>query len=281
LFLHEGGFVPIKPLLEPRPAAPKPRKVVDPAVASLIRDILTRHPDRVLTFGRNSNNRLQFDGAMKTGTSNQFNNIWAVGFTTDLLGGVWMGNFGGQTVVGTADSGYPAGAMRKMLEAFSAHRPFPELTGFHQITICSLSGMAATDNCPYKVMEWYRPGTEPRPCDWHMRGPSGIDVRYPQEYQAWLSRYRYRPSDGYQTADLAIVRPLDGSVFFMDPGIPLGKQQLVIEGTGKGIAELAIDGITVLRGSFPFKTWYQLKPGNHRIVLSNGSAEMESEYEVR
>ncbi len=242
VFLHEGSFVPVKPLAGHNAATAKSRKVVDPEVASLVRDILTKHPDRVLTFGRNGNNRLQFDGAMKTGTSNQFNNIWAIGFTTDLLGGVWLGNFGGETVVGTADSGYPAGVMRKMLEAFSEHRPFPALTGFHQVAVCSLSGMAATDACPHQVMEWFRPRTEPPPCDWHVKTPSGIEVRYPQEYQAWLSRYRYRPSDGYMASDLAILRPLDGSVFFMDPGLPRDKQQLVIEATGTGTADLSIDG---------------------------------------
>jgi membrane carboxypeptidase/penicillin-binding protein PbpC len=246
-----------------------------------VRDILTRHPDRVLTFGRNGNSRLQFDGAMKTGTSNQFNNIWAVGFTTDLLGGVWLGNFGGQTVVGTADSGYPAGVMRKMLEVFSAHRPFPPLTGYRQIAVCSLSGMVATDACAHQVLEWFRPGTEGEPCDWHVKTPAGIEIRYPQEYRAWLGRYRYRPSDGYKEAELAIVRPLDGSLFYMDPGLPLEKHQLVIEATGTGRADLSIDGVPVFAGSFPFKTWYQLGPGTHRILLSNGRETVENTYEVR
>jgi len=281
VFLHGGNLVPIKPLAASDAAAVEPRKVVDPAVANLVRDILTRHPDRVLTFGRNGNNRLRFDGAMKTGTSNQFNNIWALGFTTDLLGGVWLGNFGGQTVVGTADSGYPAGVMRKMLEAFSEHRPFPVLDGFRQAAVCSLSGMAASAACPHQVMEWFRPGTEPRPCDWHVRSGGGIEIRYPQEYQAWLGRYRYRPSAGYKASELAILRPLDGSVFFMDPGLPLNKQELAIEAMGTGTADLSIDGVPVYRGSFPFKTRHQLGVGDHRILLSNGRESIESEYEVR
>ena len=306
LFLHDGNLVQVKPLLAPDAAAPDAaapdaaasdaaapagapaqapaaatRKVIDPQAAALVRDILTRHPDRVLTFGRDGNNRLQFDGAMKTGTSNQFNNIWAVGFTTDLLGGVWLGNFGGQTVVGTADSGYPAGVMRKMLEVFSSHRPFPDLAGFRQVAVCALSGMTATDACAHQVMEWLRPGTESGPCDWHVKSGTGIRIRYPQEYQAWLGRYRYRPSDGYKDGDLAILRPLDGAVFYMDPGLPLEKQQLAIEATGTGTAELSIDGISVFKGAFPFKTWFQLRAGNHRMLLSNGTETIANEFEVR
>jgi hypothetical protein len=131
------------------------------------------------------------------------------------------------------------------------------------------------------VLEWFRPGTEGEPCDWHVKTPAGIEIRYPQEYRAWLGRYRYRPSDGYKEAELAIVRPLDGSLFYMDPGLPLEKQQLVIEATGTGRADLSIDGVPVFAGSFPFKTWYQLGPGTHRILLSNGRETVENTYEVR
>jgi len=191
LFLHEGRFEPIRPLPGPLPEtgpnAPPPvgraRQVATKASADLIRDILTRHPDRVLAFGRDGTSRLHFDAAMKTGTSNQFNNIWAVGFTPDLLGGVWLGNFGGQTVVGTADSGYPASVMRQMLELFSAHETFPPMAGFIQVPICSLSGMRATSACPHALLEWFIPGTEPAPCDWHVAGGKGIEVHYPQEYR--------------------------------------------------------------------------------------------------
>jgi len=286
IFLHEGALVPIAPLAGTPPGTGAPPKaagprVIEPGAAALVRDILTRHPDRVLTFGRNGNNRLKFDGAMKTGTSNQFNNIWAVGFTSDLLGGVWLGNFEGQTVVGTADSGYPASVMRTMLEAFSSHGAFPPLEGFHQAAVCSLSGLAATDACPHRLMEWFKPGTEPRPCDWHRRSGGGVEVDYPQEYRAWLGRYRYRSADAYQDSELAILRPLDGSVFFMDPGLPLEKQQLVIEATGRGRGELLVDGNLVYRGSFPLKTWYQLGAGRHRILLSNGGESVEGVYEVR
>jgi len=308
LFLHEGKLAPIQAVAAGGPApGPAPdaanvrrssslgaggtdgaarpavsRRVIEPESANLIRDILTRHPDRVLAFGRESGSRLTFDGAMKTGTSNQFNNIWAVGFTTDLLGGVWMGNFGGQTVVGTADSGYPARVMRSTLESFSGHEPFPPLEGFVRREVCALSGMAAGELCPHAIEEWFRPGIEPPTCDWHLRGPDGkVEVRYPQEYRAWLDRYRYRPSRGYRGSELAILRPLDGAVFYLDPGLPLEKQELAIEATGTGLAELEIDGEPYDSGPFPLRAWYRLKPGRHLISLSDGERLIESAFEVR
>ncbi len=287
IFLHQGEFIPIRTLLEQNAATQldeerdKPKLVYEPTTALLVRDMLTRHPDRVLSFGRDGTNRLTFEGAMKTGTSNQFNNIWAVGFTADLLGGVWLGNFGGQTVVGTADSGYPASVMRNVLEAFSSHEAFPPLEGFSRVSICGLSGMAATSACPHTITEWFKPGTEPAPCDWHIKGPRGVELRYPQEYQTWLSRYRYRSSDAYKDAELAILRPLDGSLFYLDPSLPLDKQQLTIEATGTGTAVLYVDTNKIHEGSFPLRLWHQLDKGAHRLELSNGEESTSIYYEVR
>lgn len=281
LFLHSGSFMPLRAIEGKDTPVQAGRPVVKPQVADLIRDILTRHPDRILAFGHNGNTHLQFEGAMKTGTSNQFNNIWAVGFTSDLLGGVWMGNMAGQTVVGTADSGYPAGIMSKMLETFSAHVPFSPLTGLERVSICSLSGERATDACPHTIQEWFLPGTAPPACDWHYVGPQGVEIRYPQEYQTWLSRYRYRFENAYQASEVEIIKPNDGAVFFMDPTLPLRTQQLSIEATGTGRAGIFIDGIQVYRGVFPVRTWYQLAPGHHTIVVEGAASSASADYVVR
>ena len=282
IFLHDGKLLPIASL-PPKAgsAAPAPRPVVSASAAALVRDILIRHPDRVLAFGRDATSRLQFESAMKTGTSNQFNNIWAVGFTPDLLGAVWLGNFGGQTVVGTADSGYPASVMRKMLEAFSSHAAFPPMSGFSQVRICALSGMRAQDSCPHTLLEYFVAGTEPPMCDWHQGSGAGTQVRYPQEYQSWLSRYRYTKTAIFEDSELAITRPLDGSLFYLDPGLPRAEQEIAIEATGSGTALLEVDGAAVYRGGFPLKAWCPLIPGRHRITLSNGSETARSEYQVK
>ncbi|HUX22923.1 MAG TPA: transglycosylase domain-containing protein, partial [Spirochaetia bacterium] len=184
LFLADGRPVRLSLLADSR--APSTRPLVDPRVARLVRDLLTRYPDRTLTFGQGGNTRLTFEGAMKTGTSSQFNNIWAVGFTPDLLGGVWMGNFSGDTVFGAPGSGIPAGVLAKVLEDFSSHPSFPGLTGLVQARICTLSGELATDACPHTMDEWFLPGTEPGFCTWHVAGPGGIETHYPQLYQSWL-----------------------------------------------------------------------------------------------
>jgi penicillin-binding protein 1C len=299
IFLHGGRPAAIRAL--PGPALRSDAKgkargepLIDPRVAWIVRDILTRHPDRTLAFGRGGNTRLKFEGAIKTGTSNQFNNIWAVGFTTDLLGGVWMGNFGGQTVVGTADSGYPARAVSQTLESFSAHEKFPAASGLERVSICSLSGMRATDACPHSMEEWFLPGTAPPACDWHYRAASGsIGVRYPQVYGEWLARYRYRAGGApgepgeqgegasFLDGSVRISKPLDGSVFFRDPGMSESAQRIRVEAEGSGAAALYLDGEIVARGRFPFSAFLPLVPGRHALRVSGGASPRASQGEMK
>lgn len=287
VFAHRGELRPIRAAgaaatLDGSAPADPPRTILDAPVADLVRDILTRHPDRTLAFGRGGNTRLRFEGALKTGTSNQFNNIWAVGFTSDLLGGVWMGNFSGATVVGTADSGYPALVMRQTLEAFSAHRPFPPPAGLAQARVCSLSGGLAGPDCPYAIDEWFLPGTVPAACDWHRGGR----VEYPQAYRAWLERYRYRRQGDFQAADLEVLRPLDHALYYLDPGVPAAAQEFCLEATGDGPARVYLDGQPLHSDQFPLKLWIPLEKGSHRLRVEGADragrpAGRDLDYEVR
>lgn len=256
-------------------------QLLDPRVTRIIRDILTRYPDRTLTFGRDGNTRLKFEGAIKTGTSSQFNNIWAVGFTPDLLGGIWMGNFSGDTVIGAPGSGIPAGVLAKVLEDFSTHPAFPPMTGLVKKRICTLSGELATGNCPHTMDEWYIPGTEPGYCTWHVAGPSGVEVRYPQKYQSWLVRYRYRDPHDFLSGPVQILRPLDGSVFYWEPGLPPGSQAVHIESVGRGVGTLEVDGRIVARGDFPLSADWPLERGEHQITLTAAGSTSEVGFTVR
>lgn len=266
LFLHRGT---------PKPGVPG---LLDPRVADLVRDILTRHPDRVLAFGRAGNTRLSFEGALKTGTSNQFNNLWAVGFTPELLGGVWMGDFSGRTAIGTADSGFPAAIVARTLEAFGSGRLFPPVRDLERHPVCSLSGLAAGPFCDHVFDEWFLPGTAPKGCDWH--GADGVS--FPQEYRSWLAKYRYRQG-GFLEGPVQILRPRDGAVFFLDPTLPAAGQQLAVEATGNGRAEVLVDGRIVGTGRFPLRIWVSLAPGTHRLTVrgSEEAGEESIRYEVR
>lgn len=263
----------------PRLEAREP--IVNPQVAELVRDILVRYPDRTLTFGRGGNTRLPFEGAMKTGTSSQFNNIWAVGFTPDLLGGVWMGNFSGDTVIGAPGSGIPAGVVARILEEYSSHPPFPVMTGLVKRRICTLSGELATDACPHTMEEWFLPGTVPGDCSWHEKGPAGVKVRYPQQYQSWFDDYRYSVPSGYLRSPAQILSPLDGARFYWEAGLPAGSQAVHIRAVGNGVGSLRVDGALVAEGPFPLEGEWPLAVGFHRLVLASEDGSDEVSFSVR
>lgn len=65
---------------------------MNPADAWLITSILSDDEARAPTYGRNSFLKLSHPSAAKTGTTDDFRDGWTVGYTPDLVTGVWVGN---------------------------------------------------------------------------------------------------------------------------------------------------------------------------------------------
>lgn len=68
-------------------------RVLDREIALQITDILTDNAARTPAFGANS--PLYFDGlpvAAKTGTTDEYRDVWTMGYTGDIAVGVWGGN---------------------------------------------------------------------------------------------------------------------------------------------------------------------------------------------
>ncbi|OIO44407.1 MAG: hypothetical protein COY72_01280 [Candidatus Nealsonbacteria bacterium CG_4_10_14_0_8_um_filter_35_10] len=70
-----------------------PRRILESEIAQLISDILADNEARAPIFG--SRSPLYFEGfkvSVKTGTTDNFRDGWTVGFTPDVVVGVWVGN---------------------------------------------------------------------------------------------------------------------------------------------------------------------------------------------
>ena len=74
------------------------RQVANPGAAYLIADILSDNAARALAFGVETPLRFDFPVACKTGTSSDFRDNWAFGYTPDFTVGVWVGNFDGSAM---------------------------------------------------------------------------------------------------------------------------------------------------------------------------------------
>ncbi|HYN89345.1 MAG TPA: transglycosylase domain-containing protein, partial [Ardenticatenaceae bacterium] len=73
---------------EPEPG----RQALDPRVAALVTNILSDPEARAPAFGEWSALRLNRPAAAKTGTTSDWRDNWALGYTPDLAVGVWVGN---------------------------------------------------------------------------------------------------------------------------------------------------------------------------------------------
>jgi membrane peptidoglycan carboxypeptidase len=76
-------------------------RAISPQLAYMITDVLSNNDDRVPEFGYCNPLNLRTDGtcygpilpsAAKTGTTNDFRDTWTVGYTSDYVLGVWVGN---------------------------------------------------------------------------------------------------------------------------------------------------------------------------------------------
>ena len=138
--------------------------MLDERVAWLISDILSDNEARFIGFGRNSILRIDRPAAVKTGTTTSFHDNWTVGYTPDLVVGVWAGNADYQPmrdvtgVTGAAPIWHQF--MRSVLTG-TPEREFSRPAGIVRVEVCALSGLLPSESCPYRRWEWFIAGTEP------------------------------------------------------------------------------------------------------------------------
>ena len=150
-------------LLYQPPQAAQPR-IFDARVAWLLSDILSDDQARTLAFGLNSTLKLDRSAAVKTGTTNNYHDNWTIGYTPDLVIGVWVGNAGYESMKNV--NGLTGAApiwnetMRLILQG-KPDQPFLRPEGLLQVEVCDLSGLLPTPACPHTRTEWFIEGTQP------------------------------------------------------------------------------------------------------------------------
>lgn len=68
------------------------KQIVNSGYTYLISDILNDNSARSMLFGSNSPLKLSRQAAVKTGTTDQSRDAWAIGYTPQIVVGVWVGN---------------------------------------------------------------------------------------------------------------------------------------------------------------------------------------------
>ena len=281
-------------------------KYIKEAIA-MITDVLKDPSARSLSFGLASSLNISPEVAVKTGTTKDFRDNWAFGYTKDIAVGVWVGNNDNTPMEGVSGISGAIPILHDFLKSkqkviYEKSVPLPSTLVFK--TVCMISGKLATPECSGKRQEMFIPGTEPKENDtWYvtkvldkktnkLANDSCKDDTYtkvflsvPSELFAWARDVRMDPvpstyCDGTMEATKSayISSPENNAIFLMKPDLPSEVQKIPvrIEGNGKFTSELFVDGkkfddITML----PYTTLLDLPLGKHTVSVSDQTRSFE------
>lgn len=156
---------------------PTAEQILDPRTAFLITSILADPLARARAFGLDGPFSFPFPVAIKTGTSSDWRDNWAFGYTREWTVGTWVGRAGGAAMDRVSGTTGAILALREILLFLEAGRPdrafteeFPPPPGMSRRTVCALSGMEAGADCPETLEDWFR-AEDPagNRCSWHHR----------------------------------------------------------------------------------------------------------------
>jgi 1A family penicillin-binding protein len=121
--LDERGNVVYDATTDP---ARQPQRVLTEEIAYLVNDILADPQARRVTFGTGPPLRLSRPAGVKTGTTDDHRDGWAMGFTPYLAAGVWVGNSNNRPMAGLLGSRTPAPIWHDFMEAAFQFFPIDE-----------------------------------------------------------------------------------------------------------------------------------------------------------
>jgi 1A family penicillin-binding protein len=148
---------------------PSGEQVVSAEHAYLISSILSDNNARSLMFGPNSPLNLSFPVAAKTGTTNDIRDNWTLGYTPDLVTGVWVGNADYTPMINSSGLSGAAPVWAQFMEfavpylTNGSPSPFERPSGIVDKVVCKLSGTEPSNSCGNQYTEIFASDQPPLP----------------------------------------------------------------------------------------------------------------------
>ena len=268
------GEVALRPVPgSPGPAKPSApataRPSLDPRAAFIVGDILSDPHARARTFGPDSVLATRFWSAVKTGTSKDMRDNWAVGWSRRYTVGVWVGNASGapmHEVSGTSGAAPVwAAVMRHLHEREPSRAPAPP-AGLQPVRVQFGEQLEA------ERKEWFIPGTAQT-----QFAPNSIADH--ARVTGANAGNRSRNAKAAPPEATRITAPLDGTILALDPDIPPQRQRVRFTADAPG-GRWLLDGKPLASGAaVQWLPW----PGRHRVTLvgAGGQPLDEIRLEVR
>ena len=184
---------------------PEGRRVIDQRYAWIMDDILkdNTNPQGSFVFGPWTS--IGRPAALKTGTTDNLQDVLAIGFVPQRLTAIWMGNSDNSEMHGISSALGPGVLWRDYMKTVVSSLPpdwYPRPDGIVDKVVCvnpsiyggNGSGLLPGPYCPstFRWTEHYVQGTEPTTDDRTFYTSCGINLRAPfldwqRDYNAWAS----------------------------------------------------------------------------------------------
>lgn len=251
-----GRYTPVAVLPGKKTAA---RQVLDPGAAWIVGDILCDPNARAPTFGADSLLATRFWTAVKTGTSKDMRDNWAVGWSQRYTVGVWVGNAAGapmHDVSGVSGAAPVWAAVMRALHARTPSRQPEPPPGLERVEVRFDAQLEAPRR------EWFLPGTA--------QARFALDRQTAAPGLSAGVRLHHSPARAASGARQRITAPADDTIFALDPDIPPQKQRIELTASATD-ARWQLDGHALGRGAR--LSWFPL-PGRHQLALVDARGQV-------
>ena len=191
-----------------------PTRIFSPQASFIVTNILADNNARTRTFGFDSVLATRFFSAVKTGTSKDMRDNWAVGYTSRYTVGVWVGNADGEPMWDVSGVTGAAPVWAALVNYLHRRTPSP-------------APIAPAGVVRSKIV--YQNDIEPARDDWFLSGTemSRIALSANAEGAAVRNGTANKGTAGKGAA--RITTPTDGTIFALDPDIPAARQRVWFE----------------------------------------------------
>ena len=246
------------------------RPALDPAAAFIVTDILADPNARARTFGTDSILSTRFWTAVKTGTSKDMRDNWAVGFSERYTIGVWLGNASGAAmwdVSGTSGAAPVWAALMRHLHARTPSRPPAPPPGVLRQRVRFGDQLEAARD------EWFLPGTQ--------QALFAIDSEAASARPASAGGQKGLKSEDDPAVPPRITAPQDGIILALDPDIPPARQRLTLLADAGGAAPASLRWWIGARevGRGPQSQWLPW-PGRHVVQLRDAAGRVQDQRRI-
>ncbi len=270
-----------KPYTLERGVAVERKRVFREREAWLVADFLNDNGARAMVFGVDGPLKFDFPVACKTGTSSDFRDNWAFGYTPEFTVGVWVGNFDGTPMVDVSGVEGAAPVMHEVMDYLRKHFGaswFERPKGLVEARVHPLTGKLSD----LGVREWFLEDNLPgrsEEVDFDADGR----VRLGTEYAEWMDGPDNWLGDGIVLSNseekgFQIMAPLPGTVFYLDPNLPETSSRIRLRASCSSgrWSSSTLDCVETEGGIFA-----ELKPGRHWLRVEAGGQRLKTWIEVK